>query len=101
MIELFLSSRSHNRTLQRPVPPNPYLILDPRRAATEFTGQYSPSKPVPPHVRDFGYVPDDSQLLPGDLILISAIMPSRGSRAIIKAQTIGGHHSEDARWHHV
>lgn len=83
------------------MPRQPYLFLDPRNAAAEAAGSYPPTTPLPPHVRQFGYVPDESLLLPGDLVLTSAINPSFGSRAIINVQTDGGHDPEDARWHHA
>jgi len=39
--------------------------------------------------------------MPGDLILVHALNPGLGSRAIIQVQTSGGHHPDDAKWHHA
>lgn len=83
------------------MPPPPHLVLDPRRASGESAGEFYPRKSLPRHIRDFGYVPDESQILPGDLVLFSALEPSLVSRAIIKSQTVGGYNAADARWHHV
>ena len=46
-------------------------------------------------------MPDEAQLLPGDLLLVSALKPSSGSAAIINAQAGGGHAAIHARFHHA
>jgi len=46
-------------------------------------------------------LPDVSLLLPGDLILVHNLKLPLFSKAIVKAQEQGGHHPEDARWHHT
>jgi hypothetical protein len=35
------------------------------------------------------------------LILVHALNPGLGSRAIIQVQSSGGHHPDDAKWHHA
>jgi hypothetical protein len=49
----------------------------------------------------FGHLPDVAQLRPGDLILFHALNPGFGSRTIIQVQKNGGHHQDDAKWHHA
>ncbi|MHB8423447.1 MAG: hypothetical protein ACYDAM_11925 [Leptospirales bacterium] len=61
----------------------------------------SPSGPLPPHVREFGFLPNVDQLQPGDLLLFNAINLPLISQAIVDVQLNGGYAWNDARWHHV
>jgi hypothetical protein len=88
------------RRPRRPLPQLQSQILDPNAVGSPV-GNWSPPHPLPRRVRAFGFVPDESRLRPGDLLLVSATNPSRGSNAIIRAQTAGGHHRNDASWHHA
>ena len=74
-------------------------VLDPRNIGAGKP--WKPSGPLPRHVRDFGYFPDFTVLLPGDLLLVSALDPLLVSTVIISAQERGGYAQEDARWHHA
>jgi hypothetical protein len=77
----------------------PQHYLDPEDRT--FTGVCARTGPMAPHVRRFGRYPDLSALVPGDLVLVSAIAPGYLSRRIIAAQEHGGFAGEDARWHHA
>jgi len=81
------------------MPPNPYYILFPKNIVSSQT--INISHPIPKEVREFGYLPDKTQLLPGDLLLFHHTRPPFVSRSIIKAQLNGGHHADDAKWHHA
>lgn len=74
-------------------------ILDP--ADQHTTGQWSPSGPIPPPLRQFGRFPNVRDWFPGDLLLFSAVHPNWISKSIIRGQENGGYAAEDARWHHV
>lgn len=57
---------------------------------------------APSRVRNFGYMPDESNLLPGDLLLVSTTRWWHFSAHIIcLAQRIGGCAPNSARWHHA
>ena len=75
------------------------IVLDPRDRTT--TGRWIPPGPIPPSLRQFGQFPNTHAWHPGDLLLFSALIPSRMSRAIIRGQERGGYAPEDARWHHA
>lgn len=75
------------------------LLLDPKHI--QSTGPWVPQGPLPEAVRNFGYVPDFSALLPGDLLLFCPLAPDWVSRQIQKAQRRGGYHTDDARWTHA
>ena len=74
-------------------------ILNP--ADQHTTGQWSPSGPIPPPLRQFGRFPNVRDWFPGDLLLFSAVHPNWISKSIIRGQENGGYAAEDARWHHV
>jgi hypothetical protein len=56
---------------------------------------------LPPHVRQFGYVPDFSRCMPGDLILSSSSAPGFIDRQIEHTQRLIGLADEHARWTHA
>ncbi len=74
-------------------------VLDPRHPVAE--GEWKPPGPLPRGLREFGYFPDLSKLWPGDLLLVSALKPTVGSKAIAWVQEKGGYGVDDARWHHA
>jgi hypothetical protein len=73
-------------------------ILDPHKI--EPQGTWIPSGPIPESIRKFGHVPNISQWLPGDLILLRALKPGYISKQIIGHQKRGGYHDSHAVWHH-
>lgn len=76
------------------------IVLDPND--TSVAKPSETDHRVPARVRRFGYVPDTSILLPGDVILICATKPAWTSRLIQTTQEAGGGYAPDhARWHHV
>jgi len=75
-------------------------LLDPLHIGGP-TGIWNAPGPIPPNVRDFGFIPDLEKLKPGDLLLVSAISPSRISRAVMAFQKMGGYPADHARWHHA
>lgn len=81
----------------------PQHILDPRR--TDQARNVSPNDRIPGQlprdVRRFGFVPDCSHWLPGDLLLFSAISKNLAQRAIVTAQTNLLYDPDDSEWHHV
>ena len=56
---------------------------------------------LPAHVRRFGYVPDLSTCLPGDLVLFRSHHPNITGRTIAAAQLAGGIAPEHSRWTHA
>ena len=76
-------------------------VLDPSGPTPSPSGSVTPSGPIPPAVRKFGFLPDIRQCQSGDLLLFSACDPPWISRAIVKAQTRGGYAHFDASWHHA
>jgi hypothetical protein len=56
---------------------------------------------LPHAARRFGYVPDFSLCLPGDLVLFRHTSPGYGSRAIASAQIKGGFGPEHGQWTHA
>lgn len=77
----------------------PQIVLDPNdTSAAKPSGM---DHRVPKRIRRFGYVPDTSILLPGDVILICATRPAWTSRLIQTTQEAGGYAQDHARWHHV
>ena len=56
---------------------------------------------LPAHVRRFGYVPDLTGCLPGDLILFRSHHPNITGRTIAAAQLAGGINAEHSRWTHA
>ena len=76
------------------------LVLDPKQTASAPIAKSVPIT-LPAQVREFGHMPDFDLWKPGDLLLFSALCPSRAQRAIVKAQENMGYKSMDARWHHT
>jgi uncharacterized protein YycO len=76
-------------------------ILDPSGPSPLAAEDVTPPGPIPPSVRQFGYLPDVGQCRPGDLLLFSALTPSWVSKRIINAQIEGGYGQRDAYWHHA
>jgi hypothetical protein len=74
-------------------------VLDPRQPTAQ--GSWTPPGALPPALRKFGHFPDLSSLWPGDLLLVSSLKPTAGSKLIVATQQIGGYAEEDARWHHA
>jgi hypothetical protein len=56
---------------------------------------------LPGHVRRFGYVPDLSACMPGDLVLFRSVRPNVIARTIEAAQLAGGISAEHSRWTHA
>ena len=79
----------------------PQQVLDPRR--TDLAREPNRSEPytLPSAVRQFGFVPDFDDWLPGDLVLFSDLRRKRIHRQIVKTQKQPGHAPDDARWHHA
>lgn len=77
------------------------LFLDPTNILNGCKNFQRVPATLPQAVRALGHLPDLSQLLPGDLILISPITPSFVQKQIQKVQTNGGYHQDDARWTHA
>jgi hypothetical protein len=59
------------------------------------------STQLPPQVREFGFIPDTSPWLPGDLVLVSPVVWTWTTQPIFLAQKKGGFSDEHARWHHA
>jgi len=89
------------------------LYLDPAGAAANSRPATKTESIIDRDVRRFGFVPDISQLKPGDLLLISKKLchthqaarhkdlSLKSSKQIILHQETGGHAKEDARWYHA
>jgi hypothetical protein len=57
--------------------------------------------PLASETRAFGKLVDVSSLLPGDLILVRALVPDWADDSITTVQTAHGYDSTDARWTHA
>ena len=80
----------------------PQIVFDPSAAKrTSNPSSWKPENPIPPEIRSFGFCADFSPLLPGDLVLFSAINPDCIAKAIRKVQEVGGYSKDDARWEHA
>ena len=73
--------------------------LDPALAHLA-TAEWRPADPVPRSIREWGYCPDFSAWLPGDLLLVSALRPGFVQKAIRVVQS-QGYALEHARWEHA
>lgn len=73
-------------------------MLDPS-GSLEIVGNVTP-RYAPQLLREFGHIPNEDDMRPGDLVLFSALVPSKGSEKIISVQQNGGFDAESARWHH-
>ena len=76
-------------------------FLDPRDIPRGCQDRLHVPATLPLAVRELGHLPDLTQLLPGDLILISPLEPTFLQKQIQKAQKIGGYHPDNARWTHA
>lgn len=76
-------------------------VLDPN----DVTSARQPDRPqphiLPSAVRQFGYVPDFDDWLPGDLLLFSTSRPNLLQQRIVNTQAKLKYAGEDARWHHA
>lgn len=84
--------------------PRSYLNpKSPRSDPDSIVGDWSapPRVNLPPALWDFGFVPDPSQLQPGDLLLFHSTKPDRVSGWIIDVQKQGHFEEKHARWHHA
>lgn len=77
----------------------PQLEIDPELASKASTTEITIAV-LPPPVREFGFVPNLQQLLPGDLILSRSRSPGILDRAIVASQK-KGFADADARWTHA
>lgn len=77
------------------------LFLDPRSDPDPEAEELIPPGPIPEEVRKFGRFPDLVQFLPGDLVLVSNLRPTKNHHVIEWVQRKGGYSQEDARWHHA
>jgi hypothetical protein len=78
----------------------PQIEIDPARAKADFLGE-ARIPILPPTTRDFGFVPNLGQLMPGDLILSRNTSPGFIDSRIAAAQRGGGFSPSDARWTHA
>jgi len=78
----------------------PQIVLDPR-TATSVGSSWKPSEPLAIEIRRFGFYPNCGDWLPGDLLLVSEVIPDWIHRQITDAQVRAGYHADDARWQHA
>jgi hypothetical protein len=62
---------------------------------------WSPTRPVPNTLREFGKYPNIEEWKPADLLLVSSVVPDIVTKQIIETQRRGGFHPDDARWQHA
>ena len=79
----------------------PQQVLDPADVASARPPDRSQPHTLPSTVREFGYVPDFDEWLPGDLLLFSTLRPSLTQRQIVSTQLKLNYAEDDARWHHA
>ncbi len=82
------------------------LILDPDQTEDAVdSGLADPSRQppsqLPPNVREFGFIPDCSGWLPGDLLLFSAIKKNYAQRLVVSAQRKLNYDTRHSEWHHA
>lgn len=77
----------------------PQRIIDPSSAAAAV-GEISINL-LPTKTRQFGFVPDLAQCMPGDLVLFRDAIPSRASQLIARAQSGAGFAPEHSAWTHA
>lgn len=75
----------------------PQIVVDPNNRGTLVDA--SAFAPIPPKVREFGFVPNFRECLPGDLILFRNVVPNIFGRSIIHSQRDFA--PEDAQWTHA
>ena len=79
----------------------PQRVLDPRRTDSAREPTRPQPSTLPWAVRDFGFIPDFDDWLPGDLVLVSKVSRNLIERLIVNTQERLGHAPDDARWHHA
>lgn len=78
----------------------PQLVLDPR-SATAAVPRWTPPFPLPESVRSFGYMPNITDWLPGDILLVQALTQTSIQRAIQKTHTDIGFDPDHRVWTHA
>ena len=76
-------------------------VLDPRCTASARRPSQSQPSTLPAAVREFGFIPDFEDWMPGDLVLVSKVQGSFIERQIVGTQRRLGHAGRDAQWHHA
>ena len=76
-------------------------VLDPNDVTSARQPDRSQPHTLPSAVRQFGYVPDFDEWLPGDLLLFSTSRPNLLQRQIVNTQVKLKYADEDARWRHA
>lgn len=79
----------------------PQHILDPGKIPTDPARCPRIPAALPPKIRSLGHLPAVEALLPGDLILISPLVPTKAQKMIQAAQAKGGYGPDDAHWTHA
>lgn len=76
-------------------------VLDPRHTESALESDQSQPSLLPSKVREFGFIPDFDDWLPGDLVLVSRLRRNLIERQVVKTQARLGHARVDAQWHHA
>lgn len=77
-------------------------LLNPSTASKKPPSSiWHPEGPIPPKVRKFGFCIDFADLLPGDLILVSSVVPDFVGKLIRQVQEDGGYGKRHCRWEHA
>lgn len=79
----------------------PQQVLDAKDVGEALEAKGSQPHILPEKVREFGYVPNFEDWLPGDLLLYSTSRPTFSQRKIVDAQIKLNYATEHARWHHA
>ncbi len=79
----------------------PQQVLDPKDIAAARRPNQSQPHILPQFVREFGYVPDFDDWLPGDLLLFCSSRGSLIAQQIVSTQLKLNYAPDHARWHHA